>query len=98
MAYDGAMKDVKHHHGEGGAGGSDSSDSSDSDDSSDEEGEAAKGKGKVTAVVAAKGNSKGKNKASSGSSVVHHRDGTVASASAAELKIAAKLAKDPWGR
>ena len=33
-----------------------------------------------------------------GVAVVHHRDGTVASASGAELKIAAQLAKDPWGR
>lgn len=33
-----------------------------------------------------------------GGAVVVHRDGTLASASADELKIAAELAKDPWGR
>ena len=93
MAYDGAMKDVKHHHGEG---GDDSSDSSDSDDSSDDEQEVARGRAAVAALGKVK--SKDKGKASSGSPVVHHRDGTVATASAAELKIAAKLAKDPWGR
>lgn len=29
---------------------------------------------------------------------VHNRDGTLATASKAELKLAAELAKDPWGR
>ena len=82
--------------------GSDSSDSSDSDDSSDEDeappptGKRLKGNTAAAAAVAgaAKGG-KGKGK---GKGVVHHRDGTVASASEAELKIAANLAKDPWGR
>jgi hypothetical protein len=30
--------------------------------------------------------------------VVYNRDGTVASGSAEEMKLAAQLAKDPWGR
>ncbi len=36
--------------------------------------------------------------AAAGGSLTVNRDGTVASASAAELRIAAELAKDPWGR
>ena len=36
--------------------------------------------------------------AAGASNAVINRDGTYASASKAELKLAARLAKDPWGR
>ncbi|PNH04765.1 PIN2/TERF1-interacting telomerase inhibitor 1 [Tetrabaena socialis] len=83
-AYDNAVQNINH------AASSSSSSSSDSD--SDSDGGARRGRG-ARAKRGGPASAAGR-----GSAVVTNRDGTVASASAAELKIAADLAKDPWGR
>ncbi|GIL91495.1 hypothetical protein Vretimale_18783 [Volvox reticuliferus] len=99
-AYNSAIKSINHEtsssssssSGSGrtdiGGDGTSSSGSSDSDSDSDSGG-ATRRRGKRAR--------KGSTTAQATVATVN-RDGTVASASAAELRIAAELAKDPWGR
>ncbi|PNW88998.1 hypothetical protein CHLRE_01g054000v5 [Chlamydomonas reinhardtii] len=87
-AYNSAIQNINHEtsSNSSSSGSSDGSASS-SDDSSDSDSDSS-------------GRRRGGKRArqGKGGAVVVHRDGTLASASADELKIAAELAKDPWGR
>ncbi|KAG2496546.1 hypothetical protein HYH03_005369 [Edaphochlamys debaryana] len=98
-AYNSAIQNINHETssssssgGSSASGASTSSTggtSSSSSDSSDSDSDSGRGRGKRAR--------KGPAAAGKAGPVVN-RDGTLASASAAELKIAAELAKDPWGR